>query len=128
MSIRNRITELRHVRAGDLLPNPANWRKHPKGQRDALEGMLAQVGYADALIARETPQGLILIDGHLRAGLDADQVVPVLVTDLDEDEALHVLATLDPLASMAQPDTEALDSLLAQLVAGRRRILKEPAG
>ena len=29
MTIRNRITELRHVRAGDLRPNPKNWRKHP---------------------------------------------------------------------------------------------------
>jgi len=29
--------------------------------------MLAKVGYADAVIARETPDGLMLIDGHLRA-------------------------------------------------------------
>ncbi len=112
MTIRNRITELRHVRAGDLAVDSRNWRRHPKAQRQALQTMLAQVGYADAVIARETEDGLVLIDGHLRAGLDPEQIVPVLVTDLDKVEAGQVLATLDPLAAMAQPDTAALDALV----------------
>ena len=30
-------------------------------------GLLAEIGYADVLIARDTPDGLVLIDGHLRA-------------------------------------------------------------
>jgi hypothetical protein len=29
MNIRDRIKELRRVRAGDLRPHPKNWRKHP---------------------------------------------------------------------------------------------------
>ena len=92
MTIRNRITELRHVRAGDLRPNPKNWRKHPKAQRQAVQAVLDDVGYADALIVRETPHGLELLDGHLRADLTPDATVPVLVTDLDDDEADTVLA------------------------------------
>ena len=96
MTIRNRITELRHVRAGDLKANPKNWRKHPKPQRDALQAVLDEVGYADALIVREVDGALVLIDGHLRADLTPDAMVPVLVTDLDDTEADTVLATLDP--------------------------------
>ena len=69
MTIRNRITELRQVRAGTLQADSRNWRRHPQAQRDALQTMLAGIGYADALIARETPDGLVLIDGHLRARL-----------------------------------------------------------
>ncbi len=111
--IRDRIKELRRVRAGDLLPNPANWRTHPDGQRNALAGLLAEVGYADALIARELPDGaLMLVDGHLRAETTPDAIVPVLVLDVDEAEARKILATLDPLAAMAKPDTAKLDALL----------------
>ena len=52
---RNRIRELRTVRGGDLMADPRNWRKHPKAQREALQTMLDRVGWADAVIARETP-------------------------------------------------------------------------
>ena len=112
---RNRIRELRYVQASTLIPNPANWRKHPKAQREALQAMLDRVGWADAVIARETPEGLVLVDGHLRADLDANAEVPVLVVDLDEAEAGQVLATLDPLAAMAEANTEALSKLLQEV-------------
>ena len=117
MSFRNRVKALEHVRAGDLIPNPLNWRRHPQHQRDLLRTSLEEVGYADAVIARQTDDGLVLIDGHLRAGIDDDQVVPVLVTDLTEDEAGAMLASLDPLAGMAVPDVPALDRLLSSLKA-----------
>ena len=84
MKIRDRITELRRVKAGQLRPHPHNWRTHPKGQQDALRGVLAEVGYADALLAREVEGGLMLVDGHLRAETTPDQKVPVLVLDVDE--------------------------------------------
>ena len=63
LGIRNRVVELRMVRAGDLLPDPRNWRRHPQAQRDALRSMLGRVGNAD---------GLMLVDGHLRADLESD--------------------------------------------------------
>ena len=112
MSIRNRVLELRTVRAGDLLPDPRNWRKHPKSQRDALRTVWDRVGNADVLITRETPDGLMLVDGHLRADLEPNAEIPVVVTDLDEEEAGEVLATLDPLAAMAEVDTDALQALV----------------
>ena len=62
MKIRDRIKELRRVPACDLIPNPRNWRTHGKAQAEALQGLLAEVGFAGAVLARETPEGLILID------------------------------------------------------------------
>jgi len=116
MQIRNRIKELRHVPASDLRPNPKNWRTHPKAQQDALKGILAEVGMADACLARELDDGsLMLIDGHLRAETIGTEVVPVLILDVDEAEADKILATLDPLAAMAGQDSEQLAALLCQL-------------
>ena len=113
MQIRDRIKELRRVKASDLIPNPKNWRTHPVEQQDALRGVLADVGYADALLARETAEGLMLVDGHLRAETTPDAEVPVLVLDIDEAEADLMLATLDPLAAMAGRDEDRLGELLA---------------
>jgi hypothetical protein len=116
VQFRDRIVELRRVPAGDLLPNPRNWRTHPPAQRNALRGMLAEIGYAAALVARELPDGsLELIDGHLRAETTPDAVVPVVVLDVDEREAAKLLATLDPLAALAGANAEALASLVADV-------------
>ncbi len=116
MRIRDRIRELRRVAAHDLLANPKNWRRHPKAHAEALRGLLAEVGYADALLARELPDGrLMLIDGHLRKDTTPDAIVPVLVLDLDEAEADKLLLTLDPLASLAEADAERIGALPAQI-------------
>ena len=111
--IRDRIRELRRVRAADLLPNPKNWRRHPKAQANALRDLLAEIGFADALLCRELEDGqLMLIDGHLRAETTPDFEVPVLLLDLDEAEADKLLLTLDPLASLAESDSERIGTLL----------------
>ena len=113
VKIQDRIRELRRVRARDLLPNPRNWRRHPKAQAEALRGLLAEIGYADALLARELPDGqLVLIDGHLRAETTPDAIVPVLILDVSDAEADKILMTLDPLAALAEPDTERIKALL----------------
>lgn len=116
MQIRDRIRELRRVRASELRPNPKNWRTHSQSQQDALRGVLAEVGYADALLAREMEDGsLMLVDGHLRAETTPEQDVPVLVLDVTESEADKILATLDPLAGMAERDDEKLRALMASV-------------
>ncbi len=113
MAIRDRIKELRRVKASELVPHPENWREHPPAQRDALLGAITEIGYADALLARELPDGrLQVIDGHCRRDLTPDQEVPVLVLDLDEAEARKLLVTLDPLAAMAEANQDALGRLL----------------
>lgn len=119
MKIRDRIKELRRVPARELRPNPKNWRTHPKEQQDALRGVLAEIGFADALLARvDADGGLILIDGHLRAETAADELVPVLILDVDEAEAAKILATLDPLAAMAEADGGKLKDLLDEIETG----------
>jgi DNA modification methylase len=115
MKLRDRIKELRRVKASAILPNPANWRTHPKSQQDAMRGILAEVGIADALLVRETPAGLQLIDGHLRADVAPDSEWPVLVLDVDDKEAAKLLATVDPLAAMAETDPEKLTQLLHEI-------------
>ena len=113
VKIQDRIRELRRVRARELLPNPKNWRRHPKAQSTALRALLAEIGYADALLARELPDGrLMLVDGHLRAETTPDAVVPVLILDVSDAEADKILMTLDPLAALAEPDTERIKALL----------------
>jgi len=116
MHIRDRITDFRRVPASSLHPNPKNWRTHNARQRNVLKGILAEIGYADALLARELPDGsLQLIDGHLRAETTPNQKVPVLILDLNDAEADKLLATLDPLAALAGTDQTMLDDLLAQV-------------
>jgi len=114
--IRDRIRELRRVRASELKPNAKNWRTHPRSQQQAIQGILEEVGYADALLARELPDGsLELIDGHLRAETTPDTLVPVLVLDVSEAEAEKILLTHDPLAKLAGVDDRALGSLFASV-------------
>jgi len=116
MRIRDRIKDFRRVKANQLRPHPKNWRAHPAAQQNALRGVLAEIGYADALLARELPDGTLeLVDGHLRAETTPDMEVPVLVLDLDEAEAAKLLALHDPLAGMAEANQEVLAELLDQI-------------
>jgi hypothetical protein len=131
VDVRNRVVGLRTVRAGDLVPNPKNWRTHPEAQREVMRGLLREVGYVDALIARETPRGLELVDGHLRSDLTPDAKVPVLVVDLNDGEVDKVLATLDPITTLAAQDDKLLGELLAKVEtedASVRRLLTDLEG
>ena len=104
MTMKDRVKELR--------ANPKNWRRHPPSQEAALRGVLEDIGFADAVIARETDDGLELIDGHLRQEVMGDQVIPVLIVDVTEEEADKMLLTYDPLAMMAHADQDQLLHLL----------------
>ena len=103
----------------DLVGNPRNWRTHPKAQRDALAGVLDQVGWVqDVIVNRRTGY---LVDGHARVAVAAQRgetSVPVVYVDLSEDEEMLILATLDPLAAMADSDAAKLDELLRNVDTG----------
>jgi hypothetical protein len=123
LNIRDRIKELRRVPADQLQPNPKNWRKHPEAQANALRGVLAEVGIASAVLARETPEGgLMLIDGHLRTETLHNAEIPVLVLDVSEEEADKILATFDPLGAMAESDADALRALLEDVETGSQEL------
>lgn len=116
MAWESRIVGHGEAAPADLVGNPRNWRTHPKAQRDALAGVLDQVGWVqDVIVNRRTGY---LVDGHARVAVAAQRgetSVPVVYVDLSEDEELLILATLDPLAAMAEADTEVLADLLASV-------------
>tara|TARA_R110000824_G_scaffold386079_1_gene580549 strand:+ start:306 stop:977 length:672 start_codon:yes stop_codon:yes gene_type:complete len=112
MQIKNRVKELRQIKASELIPNDKNWRKHPKWQHDGMRAVLENIGYAGALIAYENEGQLVLIDGHLRQEMTPDEEVPVLILDVNEQEADILLATYDPLTAMANEEGSVLHELL----------------
>ena len=85
--MRNRVKELRFVKASELTPCADNWRLHPKRQRDLMKSVLQTIGYADA-------------------------EVPVLIVDLNANEAKELLLVHDPIGAMAERDDEAVARLL----------------
>jgi hypothetical protein len=101
--IRDRVVELRRMRAGELLDHPLNWRAHTEKQGETLEAVLREVGWAGAALAypRDEDGKLVLIDGHLRKQLHPDRVIPVLVTDLNDAEALKLLLSYDYIGTLA---------------------------
>lgn len=111
--LRDRIKEFARIPVAKLRANPRNWRTHPEAQRKALRGMLNEIGFSSAVIARELPDGSYeLIDGHLRLeSMGPNDKVPTLILDVDEGEADKLLLTLDPLAAMAGTDKEMLAGL-----------------
>lgn len=116
MNVRDRVIELRRVRAGDLLPHPRNWRTHSAHQKRVWCGLRNELGFADALLVRELVDGrLQLVDGHLRARANPAALVPVLVLDLDEAEAEKLLLTHDPLGTLAGVDEKRLADLIARV-------------
>jgi DNA modification methylase len=115
---RSRIVGRADVAPAELTANPKNWRQHPPAQRNALAGLLDQVGWVqDVVVNRRTGH---LVDGHLRVDLArtrGEPTVPVIYVDLDAAEESLVLASLDPLAGMATADPERLAALLGEAAA-----------
>lgn len=125
IQIRDRIRGLIRVRARDLVPNKKNWRRHPKAQADALRGLLEEIGYADVIIVRQLPNGKYeIIDGHLRVKISPDAMVPVIVLDVTEEEADKLLLTLDPLAAMAESNTERMVELIKTVRTDNEAVLE----
>lgn len=100
----------------ELAENPANWRRHPEEQLAALSDVIAEVGWAGVCLFNEVTGRLV--DGHARRKVALEQgckKVPVLVGRWSEEQERKILATLDPLAGMAEKDQAAMDKLLAEI-------------
>ena len=120
---KNRIVGTAEVSPDELLANPYNWRIHPQAQQDALEGVLREVGWVqDVLVNQRTGY---VVDGHLRVLLalrHSEPTVPVKYVDLDEAEERLILATLDPLAAVAETDKAKLVELLHEVSIGEAAV------
>ncbi len=99
---------------GQLVPNPKNWRTHPKAQEAALGALLREIGLTQNVIVNKRTGRLV--DGHLRVALairDKQPTVPITYVDLNEEQEALALASFDPVAGMAEANKEALASLLS---------------
>jgi hypothetical protein len=100
----------------DLLANPANARRHPGPQREALRDSLGALGWIAPIIVNDTTG--YVVDGHARieeALSEAEPVVPVVHVNLTEDEERLALGILDPITNMANYDAAALEDLIASI-------------
>ena len=111
------MSELRleYIPANELIPNPDNWKHHPKEQIESFEAVFQQVGWADALLLNETTG--LLVDGHLRQKVffESNDLVPVLIGNWTPEQEKLILVTFDPLAAMAESDNDQLSTLLADI-------------
>lgn len=114
MAFADRIKEFRRIPAGQIVSNLENWAVHSEAQSDALDAVLATIGFAGALLVFTNEDGLPeLVDGHLRlTKFQPDELVPCLVLDVDREESRVLLATVNPIAAMVATDPDKLASLL----------------
>lgn len=120
---RNRIVGHADEPPETLLPNPLNWRTHPRAQLQALDGVLGEVGWVNEILVNK--QTGHVVNGHARIALAIERheaAVPVTYVDLSDDEERTVLATLDPLGAMATTDLAKLEELLAAATPSDERI------
>lgn len=113
MTWQNRIIRSENVDPTSLTPNPKNWRKHPKFQAEAMNGVLDDVGWIQDVIVNERTGNLI--DGHLRLELarkNKESTIPVKYVDLTVEEEEKALATFDPIGAMAEADATMLNALI----------------
>ena len=116
---RNRIVGHADVDPATITANPRNWRTHPASQRAALDSVLGEVGWVQSVVINQ--QTGFLIDGHARVAQAVsrkESSVPVVYVDLSPDEEALVLATLDPIGTMAGAQKEQLTELLAGVQVG----------
>lgn len=113
---RNRICGYGEESPDQFLAHDLNFRRHPKNQQDALNGVLNDVGIVQNVIVSKNSGKLL--DGHLRVELalrENQEKIPVTYVDLSESEEAEILATLDPLSALAFADKEKLDELLREV-------------
>lgn len=127
----SRIVGHGEERPDQLMAHPENWRIHTKQQKEALAQLLDKVGWVQNVVVNTTTQHVL--DGHLRVGeaiARGEASVPVTYVELSEDEERLVLASLDPIASLAVTDDAALTGLISSVDADGEleRLLRDTAG
>lgn len=123
----NRIVEDGVRPAREFIPNPQNWRQHPKAQQKAIAGSLESLGWLDR-VKINVNTGHIL-DGHARVELakktNPDMPIPYTLLDLTEAEERLALAIFDPITGLAETNVEILEALMSQIDTGGDERLDE---
>jgi len=108
----NRIVGHEVVAASKILRHPLNFRQHPDTQRAAVAEAITRLGWIEEVLVNKTTGRLL--NGHLRVALaeQRGETVPVTLVELTEAEERLALASLDPLGSLADQDSDKLMELL----------------
>lgn len=111
----NRIVGNGFEDPAQLLANPQNFRLHPAHQKEALNGVLNEIGWIQEVIVNTTTGHLI--DGHLRVELamQRGEKVPVKYVELTQQEERIALASIDPISALATQDQAMLDQLIEDI-------------
>lgn len=111
----NRIVGNGFEDPAQLLANPQNYRLHPQHQKEALNGVLNEIGWIQEVIVNTVTGHLI--DGHLRVELamQRGEKVPVKYVELTEQEERIALASIDPISALATQDQAMLDQLIEDI-------------
>lgn len=69
---KERLIEVRPMRAGDICSHPLNPKRHPDSQKAHVLGLLREVGKVDILRAYQSERtgGLTFFDGHCREEME----------------------------------------------------------
>ena len=124
---RERLIEVKQMRAGDIEPHPLNPKIHPPSQNEALTGLLEDVGKCDILKAYYSQREggkLVFFDGHARQGLKPDEIWNVGIYDVTDDEADKLLLTFDPIAQEAQTSQAKMEMLLHRTSSGNAAVME----
>lgn len=109
----NRIVGHGEEAPDQLQANPNNWRIHSAEQQRVMTDVLDDVGWIQSVIVNQVTG--TMIDGHMRVllALKHDEpTVPVTYVRLTPDEEAIVLATFDPIGTMATHDQDQMLNLL----------------
>ena len=115
---RNRITERRQMKIGELDKNKFNPKTHPDNQKRRLDAILnkfGQVGEIYAWHSERNNGNLTIFDGNGRHSLDPDQTWDIAITDLTDAEVDELVLMYDPVAQLAQIDIPQAMSLMTDI-------------
>jgi hypothetical protein len=129
---RVRVVAFGTARAGDILDHEGNPFVPTEFQKEGIQGSLEQNGVVDVLkcyLSARNGGRLTLMDGHKRKGMHLDQVWPVVVLDLTDEEADSQLIVHNLLSAWSGMDPMKMDALLqsakaknSQMAATQERI------
>jgi len=107
---------LEEMAPGELVPNPANFRRHPDSQKTALQASVDEHGWVDAPLWNKRTRNLI--DGHARVELalaTGEALIPVKVVEMPLSQERRLLRSFDAIGAMALVDDEALAALIESI-------------
>ena len=113
MTFLNRIVDFGVKPADQFTAHPQNARVHPQFQREVMKAALDTVGFVAPVI--ESLHSGYVLDGHERIwqGLQNNNaMIPFVVVDVTEEEEQFILATFDPITSLASYEQQKLTDLL----------------